>query len=67
MENYVALNYEKTTQIIHGNVRLHTGRSAYEQHDIFESVFSKRINPTDEASGPKPKDEFILMRGAKFH
>jgi hypothetical protein len=35
-----------------------------EQHDIFlESVLLKRINPTDEGFFPKPKDEFILMRG----
>jgi hypothetical protein len=66
-KNYVALNYGKTTQIIHGNVRLHTeGRLTTTRH-FFNRYFSKRINPTDEGFLAKPKDEFILMRGAKFH
>jgi hypothetical protein len=33
-KNYVALNYGKTTQIIHGNVRLHW-KVGLRQHDIF--------------------------------
>jgi hypothetical protein len=49
LEKLCSFELWKTTQIIHGNVRLHTGRSAYEQHDIFFGIgTSKRINPTDE-------------------
>jgi hypothetical protein len=43
MENYVALNYGKTTQIIHGNVRLHTGGRLTNNTTFFGIGPSKRL------------------------
>jgi hypothetical protein len=50
MEKLCSFELWKTTQIIHGNVRLHTGRSAYGATRFFfwNRYLSKRINPTDE-------------------
>jgi hypothetical protein len=65
-KNYVALNYGKTTQIIHGNVTAHRKVGLRSNTTFFLESASKRINPTDEGFGPA-RGRFILMRGAKFH
>jgi hypothetical protein len=55
MEKLCSFELKKTTQIIHGNVRLHTGRSAYEQRHFLESVLLKELIPQMKASWPEAK------------
>jgi hypothetical protein len=55
----------KKTQIIHGNVRLYTGGRITEQHDIGIGSSLKEMIPNEDF-GLKPKEEYILMPGAKF-